>query len=34
MSFRVRLRPEADSDIAEAAAWYENQKAGLGGEFA
>ncbi len=34
MSFRVVLRPEADSDISDTAAWYENQRTGLGGEFA
>jgi plasmid stabilization system protein ParE len=34
MSFRVVLRPEADLDIADAAAWYENERTGLGGEFA
>ena len=27
------LRPEAETDIGDAATWYEEQKAGLGGEF-
>jgi len=34
MSFRVRLRPEAEDDIFEAAEWYEREQAGLGGKFA
>ena len=29
MSQRLVLRPEAESDIAEAAAWYDQQRAGL-----
>ena len=29
----VRLRPEADSDLDEAARWYEEQRIGLGSEF-
>jgi len=33
MSFRVFLRPEAEADLGEAAAWYEEQKAGLDREF-
>ena len=33
MSLRVYLRPEAEADIEEAAAWYEKQCDGLGGEF-
>ena len=33
MSLRLVLRPEAESDIAEAALWYEQQRAGLGSEF-
>ena len=33
MSFRVVLRPEAESDISEATTWYENQRPGLGEEF-
>ncbi|TCO89290.1 ParE-like toxin of type II ParDE toxin-antitoxin system [Chthoniobacter flavus] len=33
MSFRVLLRPAAEVDIAQAAAWYDEQQPGLGGEF-
>lgn len=29
----VRLRAEAESDLRDAAAWYEGQHAGLGAEF-
>jgi plasmid stabilization system protein ParE len=29
----VRLRPEAEQDLAEAARWYEEQRHGLGQEF-
>lgn len=29
----VRLRPEAESDISDAARWYEDQRSGLGSEF-
>ncbi|MDY0067605.1 MAG: hypothetical protein RBS02_14610 [Steroidobacteraceae bacterium] len=29
----VRLREEADRDLAEAASWYERQREGLGHEF-
>lgn len=29
----LRLREEADRDLAAAAAWYEQQRAGLGHEF-
>lgn len=29
----VRLREEADRDLASAAAWYEQQREGLGHEF-
>jgi plasmid stabilization system protein ParE len=29
MSHRLVLRPEAEKDIAEAAEWYEQQRAGL-----
>jgi len=29
----VRLRPEAEQDLADAAAWYEEQRQGLGHEF-
>ncbi len=34
MSFRVLFRPEAEADIGDAATWYEEQKSGLGSEFA
>ncbi len=33
MSLRAYLRPEAEADIEEAAAWYEKQLEGLGYEF-
>jgi plasmid stabilization system protein ParE len=33
MTSRLSLRAEAAADIAEAAAWYEDQRAGLGSEF-
>ena len=33
MTVDVRLRPEAESDLAQAARWYEDQKAGLGEQF-
>ena len=33
MNLRVHLRPEAETDIEEAAAWYEKQCEGLGDEF-
>ena len=33
MSWRVVVRPEVERDVAEAAAWYDSQQAGLGGEF-
>lgn len=33
MNYSVRLREEAESDLNEAAAWYERQKVGLGHEF-
>jgi len=29
----VRLRPEAEQDLADAARWYEEQRPGLGQEF-
>jgi len=29
----VHFRPDAETDVADAAAWYESQKAGLGAEF-
>ena len=33
MTLEVRLRPEAEEDLADAAAWYEEQRQGLGHEF-
>lgn len=33
MKYQVWLREEADLDLAEAASWYETQKAGLGHAF-
>ncbi len=29
----VHFRQDAETDVADAAAWYENQSAGLGAEF-
>lgn len=33
MSLRLRIRPEAERDLEDAAAWYEEQRSGLGREF-
>ena len=33
MTVEVRLRPEAEQDVAEAARWYEANEPGLGAEF-
>ncbi len=33
MTVEVRLRPEAEQDLTEAARWYEEQRPGLGQEF-
>ena len=33
MNYEVRLRPEAEEDLADASAWYEEQRQGLGHEF-
>lgn len=33
MTWRVVIRPEVESDVAEAAKWYEEREAGLGAEF-
>lgn len=33
MTVEVRLRPEAEQDVTEAALWYEANEPGLGGEF-
>lgn len=33
MTLDVRIRPEAEQDMAEAASWYERQQRGLGQKF-
>jgi plasmid stabilization system protein ParE len=33
VTVEVRLRPEAEQDLAEAARWYEEQQPGLGLDF-
>lgn len=33
MSYTLRVRPEAEEDLAEARRWYEGRRAGLGDEF-
>ena len=33
MRHELRLRPEAEADLAEAATWYESQRPGLGHAF-
>ena len=33
MTLEVRLRPEAELDLADAAFWYEGQQSGLGRQF-
>jgi toxin ParE1/3/4 len=33
MNWRVEFRPEVESDVAEAAHWYESQQSGLGAAF-
>ena len=33
MNSLVKFQPDAESDVADAAAWYENQRKGLGAEF-
>jgi plasmid stabilization system protein ParE len=33
MTLDVRLRPEAEDDLAEAAVWYQEQQPGLGQRF-
>jgi hypothetical protein len=33
VTYVVRLREEADLDLAEAASWYESQRTGLGHDF-
>lgn len=33
MTLEVRIRPEAEADLSDAAAWYEEQRPGLGHRF-
>jgi plasmid stabilization system protein ParE len=33
VTLEIRLRTEAEQDLADAAAWYEGQRQGLGHEF-
>jgi plasmid stabilization system protein ParE len=33
VSYRLFIRPDALTDIEEAAAWYEEQRAGVGADF-
>ena len=33
MSYEIHFRPEAESDIEDAAVWYEKQREGLGYDF-
>lgn len=33
MSFRIKLRPEAESEISETALWYTRRGIGLGADF-
>ena len=33
MTYRLAIRPDALSDIEEAASWYDEQQPGLGNEF-
>lgn len=33
MTLEVRLRPEVELDLADAAFWYEGQQRGLGRQF-
>ncbi|MGH8613689.1 MAG: type II toxin-antitoxin system RelE/ParE family toxin [Gammaproteobacteria bacterium] len=33
MTVEVRLRPEAEQDLSDAALWYERQRTGLGKQF-
>lgn len=33
MTFDVRIRPEAEQDMTEAASWYEQHQRGLGQDF-
>ncbi len=33
MTYRVKMLPEAEAEVAEAYAWYQEQRLGLGDEF-
>jgi len=33
MTINLRLRPETEQDLADAAVWYEEQREGLGNQF-
>ena len=33
MTVNLRLRPESEQDLADAAIWYEEQREGLGNQF-
>lgn len=33
MTVNLRLRPESEQDLADAAVWYEEQREGLGNQF-
>ena len=33
MNSIAKFQPDAETDVADAAAWYENQRKGLGAEF-
>lgn len=33
MTYRLIIRAEAETDITDAAIWYQNQRSGLGDEF-
>jgi plasmid stabilization system protein ParE len=33
MTINLRLRPESEQDLADAAAWYEEQREGVGNQF-
>ena len=33
MGLRIRIHPEAEAELANAALWYESKRAGLGADF-
>ena len=33
MNYDLIIRPDAESDVADARSWYEEQRAGLGDDF-